>query len=286
MTHWLYDAGLVALGLFAGGYGTMVGLGGGFLLVPAFLFLHFDSRVAAGTSMAVVLANAASGSVSYLRQKRVDVRSGVIFAIAGIPGAWLGAMADQVIPQRLFTVLFAILLAWVGIRLLTTERRSHEELAEEASRDDEPRPGLLQERPTDLMTRDFVDAQGIRYTYSYNLAAGVAVSLGAGFLASAFGIGGGLVQVPAMVYMFGFPAHIATATSTLIIASTALFGTASHALYGDVAWSPAILVAAGAVVGAQIGARLAKRVASAPLLRLLAISVLVTAVKLIWNAIA
>lgn len=281
----MVDAGLVLLGVFAGGYGTMVGLGGGFLLVPAFLLLGFDSRVAAGTSMAVVLANAASGSISYLRQKRVDVRTAVIFAVAGIPGAWLGAFVDQWIPQRLFSGLFAALLAWVGIRLLTTGTRSHEELVEEAHRDDEPRPGLLHDTPRGIVSRDFVDAQGIRHTYRYNLAAGFAVSLGAGFIASAFGIGGGLVQVPAMVYLFGFPPHIATATSTLIIASTSLFGTISHAMYGDVRWGEALLVAAGAIVGAQIGARLAKRIQAAPLMRLLAIGVLVTAVKLLWNAL-
>jgi uncharacterized membrane protein YfcA len=255
------------------------------LLVPAFLFLGFDSRVAAGTSMAVVLANAASGSISYLRQKRVDIRTAVIFAVAGIPGAWLGALVDQLIPQRLFSGLFAALLAWVGIRLLTTGKQSHEEIVEEAHRDDEPRPGLLYETPRGVVSRDFVDAQGVRHTYRYNLAAGFAISLGAGFVASAFGIGGGLVQVPAMVYLFGFPPHIATATSTLIIASTSLFGTISHAMYHDVRWGEAVLVAAGAVVGAQIGARLAKRIKAAPLMRLLAIGVLVTAVKLLWNAL-
>ena len=89
-----------------------------------------------------------------------------------------------------------------------------------------------------------------------------------------------------MVYLFGFPAHVATATSTLIIASTSLFGTASHALFGDVRWTPALLVAVGAVIGAQIGARLAKRIEAAPLMRLLAIGVLITAIKLLWNAFA
>jgi uncharacterized membrane protein YfcA len=109
-----------------------------------------------------------------LRQKRVDVRTAVIFAVAGIPGAWLGALADQVIPQRLFAGLFAALLAWVGIRLLTTGKQSHEEIVEEAHRDDEPRPGLPYETPRGVVSRDFVDAQGIRHTYRYNLAAGFA----------------------------------------------------------------------------------------------------------------
>lgn len=282
--HWYEAVGLVALGLFAGGYGSMVGLGGGFVLVPALLLLHYDSRVAAGTSIFVVLLNAASGSIQYLRQRRVDIRSAIVFAIAGIPGAWLGAAIDQVIPQRVFLFVFAALLVWASIRLLTTSKLAHAELGAEAQREDEPRPGL-DDASRGIITRDFHDRQGVRHTYRYNLAGGVVISIGAGFVASALGVGGGLVQVPAMIYMFGFPPHIAIATSTLVIALTALFGTASHALYDDVAWTPALLLGLGAVVGAQIGARLAKRVPEKPLLQLLAVAVIVTAAKLIWDAL-
>lgn len=282
--HWYEAVGLIALGLFAGGYGSMVGLGGGFVLVPALLLLHYDSRVAAGTSIFVVLLNAASGSIQYLRQRRVDIRSAIVFAIAGIPGAWLGAAIDQVIPQRVFLFVFAALLVWASIRLLTTSKLAHAELGAEAQREDEPRPGL-DDASRGIITRDFHDRQGVRHTYRYNLAGGVVISIGAGFVASALGVGGGLVQVPAMIYMFGFPPHIAIATSTLVIALTALFGTASHALYDDVAWTPALLLGLGAVVGAQIGARLAKRVPEKPLLQLLAVAVIVTAAKLIWDAL-
>ena len=285
LTHALVDVGLIALGIFAGCYGTMVGLGGGFLLVPAFLLLGYDTRVAAGTSIFVVVVNAVSGSASYLRQRRTDVRSAVIFAIAGIPGAWFGAVVDQWLPQRLFSTLFAGLLSWVGIRLLTTSERSHEGLEGESHRDDEPRPGLIDDAERGFVERDFVDAHGIRYSYRYNIVPAIAVSLASGFVASLFGIGGGLVQVPAMVYMFNFPAHVATATSHLIIAITSIFSVASHAAYGDVAWAPAVLVGAGALVGAQIGARLAKRVPAGPLMKLLAFGALVTAAKLLWNAL-
>ncbi|HYK52489.1 MAG TPA: sulfite exporter TauE/SafE family protein [Candidatus Eremiobacteraceae bacterium] len=284
--HWYEAVGLIALGFFAGGYGSMVGLGGGFILMPAFLLLHYDSKVAAGTSIFVVLLNAASGSVQYLRQRRVDIRSAIVFAIAGVPGAWLGAAIDQVIPQRVFLFVFAALLAWAAVRLLTTSKLSHAELSAEAHRDDEPRPGLVDDESRGIITRDFQDRQGVRHTYSFNLAEGVIISIGAGFIASALGIGGGIVQVPAMIYLFAFPPHVAIATSTLVIALTALFGTASHALYGDVAWMPALLVGVGAVIGAQIGARLAKRVPDKPLLQLLALAVIVTDAKLIWDALS
>jgi uncharacterized protein len=282
---WVEAAGLVALGAFAGCYGTMVGLGGGFLLMPALLLMHFDPRSAAGTTMAVVLANSASGAFSYSRQRRVDFRTGFIFAAAGAPGAWLGASLDQIIPQRLFSVLLAALLAWVAVRLSTTDSTQHMEIEDEALHDDEPRPGLLSSEQQGFMLRDFVDAQGVRHVYRYNLVAGIALAAAAGFTASVFGLGGGIIYVPAMVSVFGFPTHVATATSHFIIALTALFGTASHALYGDVRWLFALCLSAGAVCGAVIGAKLAKRVRPAPLMRLLAVAIVVCAAKLVWDAL-
>ena len=288
--HPLQAAGLLGLGFAAGCYGTMVGLGGGFLLVPALLLLGFDARLAAGTSMAVVLANAISGTVSYVRQRRVDVRSGLVFAIAGVPGAWLGGVADQYIPQRIFSVLFAVLLAWVSVRLLTTTARSHGEIEGEslthlADRDDEPRPGVLDDAKRGLLVRDFEDAHGVRHTYRYNLAGAVAVSMFGGLVASIFGIGGGIVQVPAMVSLYGFPMHVATATSQFVIALTALVGTASHAVYGDVRWATAVVVSIGAVAGSQLGARLARHVRAEPLMKLLAAGVIIAALRLAWAAL-
>jgi len=91
----LEAAAFVMLGFVAGTYGTIIGVGGGVLVAPVLLLAHAAPKEAAGTSMAVVLANAASGSFTFLRQRRVDVRAGLVFAVAGVPGALLGGLADQ-----------------------------------------------------------------------------------------------------------------------------------------------------------------------------------------------
>lgn len=250
----------VALGLFAGTYGTLVGVGGGLLIVPVLLLAHAAPKDAAGTSMAVILANAASGSYSYLRQRLVNVRAGFIFAIAGLPGALLGGLADQYVPRRLFSLLFGLLLAVIAARIFITE----------GQRDDADRPAIAPEHP---------------HAKEFAWMPAAAIGLGAGFVASMFGIGGGLVFVPSLVYLFAFPAHVATATSTFIIALNAIFATASHAYYGDVLWGPAVAIAAGAVVGAQIGSRVAKHVRRAALLRLFSAAVMVTAFWLLYKAL-
>ncbi|MDQ6768294.1 MAG: sulfite exporter TauE/SafE family protein [Candidatus Eremiobacteraeota bacterium] len=253
----LEAAAFIALGLVAGSYGTLIGVGGGLLVVPALLLMHAAPKEAAGSSMAVVLANAVSGSLTYLRQRRIDVRAGLIFALAGLPGALLGGFVDQNVPKRLFSLLFALLLAGIGLRLVLRPGRDE---AEAAIADGHSTAGF---RP--------------------GLAA--LIGLGTGFLASMFGIGGGLIFVPSLVYMFAFPAHVATATSTFIIALTALFGTASHAYYHDVLWGPTALIASGAIAGAQVGARLAPRVRGSQLLRIFAVAVLLVALWLFYKAV-
>lgn len=251
-------AAFVILGFVAGTYGTLVGVGGGLLVVPVLLFLHVSPKEAAGTSLAVVFANAASGSVNYLRQRRVDVRTALVFALAGLPGALLGGLVDQFVPKRMFSLAFGLFLAFIALRLF---------LSHGGSRDNTPAPSGTQNRQR----------------FFPWMAAGI--GLFAGFLASIFGVGGGIVYVPVMIYFFAFPAHIATATSTFVIALTAIFGTASHAYYGDVLWGPALAIAVGAIVGAQVGADIAKRIRVAPLMRLFSLAVLLAALWLLYRAL-
>jgi uncharacterized protein len=252
----LEGAGFITLGFVAGIYGTLVGVGGGLLIVPILLLNHVAPKDAAGTSMAVVLANAASGSVSYLRQRRIDVRSAFVFALAGLPGALLGGLVDQYVPRTLFSLLFSALLFFVGVRFFL-------------------KPG--QDGPAAVVSSG--------NTAGFRPVPAAAIGLVAGFLASMFGVGGGIIFVPSMAYLFGFPAHIATATSTFIIALTAIFGTASHAYYHDVLWGPAVAIAIGAVAGAQIGARIAPRVRVSQLMRLFSVAVLLAALWLLYKAL-
>jgi uncharacterized membrane protein YfcA len=252
-------AGFIALGLVAGTYGTLVGVGGGLLIVPILLLSHIAPKEAAGTSMAVILANAASGSVSYLRQRRVDVRSAMVFTLAGLPGALLGGFFDQFVPPKLFSLLFGTFLLLMGVRFFL-------------------KPGQDSESGAPVVST--------RNTAGFRPLLAAAIGLVAGFLASMFGVGGGIIFVPSMAYLFSFPAHIATATSTFIIALTAIFGTASHAYYHDVLWGPAVAIAIGAVAGAPIGARIAPRVRMPQLMRLFSLAVLLAALWLLYKALA
>src|SRR5438094_763257 len=103
---------LIPLGFAVGAYGTLIGAGGGFLLVPALLLLFPTARPTTITSisLAVVFFNAVSGSIAYARDRRIDYRTGLIFAAATVPGAVLGAIAVGYVPRALFDGLFGLLL--------------------------------------------------------------------------------------------------------------------------------------------------------------------------------
>src|SRR5258707_11324236 len=98
---WLFPVGLVV-----GAFGTLIGAGGGFILVPILLLLYPDEKteLITGISLAVVFFNALSGSLAYARMRRVDYKSGIIFSIATIPGAILGALCTAYISRRVFDI--------------------------------------------------------------------------------------------------------------------------------------------------------------------------------------
>ena len=96
-------------------------------------------------------------------------------------------------------------------------------------------------------------------------AAFIGIGLAAGLLSGLFGVGGGTVIVPLLVLLLGFDQKLAAGTSLAAIVPTAAIGVISYAVHGAVAWIPAVILAAGSVVGAQIGTRLLPRISQTAL---------------------
>src|SRR6185437_6606910 len=103
---------LVLLGVAVGGVGTLVGAGGGFLLTPVLLLVypHDSPQTLTAISLAAVWANSTSGSIAYARQRRIDLRSGIVFGLATLPGAVGGALAVDHVPKRAFDAIMAVAL--------------------------------------------------------------------------------------------------------------------------------------------------------------------------------
>lgn len=263
---------LVPIGFLVGAYGTLIGAGGGFVLVPFLLLLYptENSEIITSISLAVVFFNALSGSVAYARSGRIDYRSGTLFALATIPGAILGALTTAYIPRRLFDAVLGVLMI-IGAGLLLWG------------------PNAEQRVPTGVarqsLVRTLVETDGTAHTFSYNPRLGVGLSIVVGYFSSLLGIGGGIIHVPVLVHLLNFPVHIATATSHFVLAIMVLTGTLVHIITGTFSHGVrrTIALSLGVLVGAQLGARLSERVQGKWILRGLALALGAVGIRLLLS---
>ncbi len=263
---------LIPLGFAIGAYGTLVGAGGGFVLVPALLLIYPDQSPSSITSisLAVVFVNASSGSLAYARLRRIDYFTGLMFAAASIPGAIAGAFLVGVVPRRTFDLLFAVLLLGLAAYTLWGVGRTT----------------LMREplRGRGVVTRTMHAAEGETFRYSYNAWQGIAYSAAVGFVSSLLGIGGGVIHVPIMITLLHFPVHVAVATSHFVLMFMSGAGTGVHLWSGDLAGINlvrAALLSAGVIPGAQVGARLAQRLHGPLIARLLVLAMVALGLRLL-----
>jgi uncharacterized protein len=265
---------LVILGFAVGAFGTLVGAGGGFILTPVLLILYPADSAATITAISLVAVfwNAASGSAAYAWQRRIDYRSGIVFAISTLPGAVAGTVVVQFANRRFFDAITALLLTGLAVWIITF-------------RSTEMRTAFQSGRSI----RNLADRDGNAYAYTVPLARGAIFSVGVGFISSFLGIGGGVIHVPLMVGLLGFPVHVATATSHFILAIMSGASTVTHVALGSFAnghgLRRAMSLSVGVVGGAQLGALLSKRIAGHRIRQLLALGLIALAVRLIASVL-
>ena len=252
---------LLPLGFIVGTFGTLIGAGGGFILVPVLLLMYpgKSPETITSISLAVVFFNALSGSYAYARMKRIDYKSGLIFAVSTIPGSILGAYTTSFIPRNIFDGVFGALLIAASVFLMMKPKNTK---------------ALEGKIPKNYILRSLTDIEGISYTFSYNPVLGVIISVFVGYISSLLGIGGGIIHVPVLVHALNFPVHIATATSHFVLAVMSLSGTVVHIASGVLSKgvTQTIALSIGVLLGAQLGAKLSNRFHGVWIIRSLAIA--------------
>lgn len=247
---------LAPLGLLVGAYGTLVGAGGGSVLVPVLLLLLPSESPATITSMslAVVFFNAYSGTIAYVRMRRVDFRAGVLFTLAGLPGAVLGTLLVQEMPRTLFDPIFGVLLLSIG--------------------------GLLVANP--LGRKGGVARDSTAKEFNRRMLIGSIGSAYVGVLGSLLGIGGGVIHVPFLVRVLRMPPHTATATSHFVLTFIALTATILHVVLGtfDRGVAQTMYLAVGVMMGAPLGAAFSTRMQGSLIVRLLALALCLVGLRL------
>ncbi len=246
----------ILIGAGVAAFGTLIGAGGGIIFVPLFMWMFdWPPQAIIGTSLAIVFFNALSGSFAYNKQKKIKFDAAIPFAAATVPGAILGAFWSNWFSGGTFRTAFGVLLLFISCVIIWKNTKK-------SSKAEDPN----------------VDPKDVKV----NMPLGLLVSFVIGFISSIFGIGGGVIHVPAMIGFLGFPPHIATATSHFVLAISSLIGVATHQWESHILWDYAILFGVGAIGGAQIGAKISKKTKGRSILFLLAGALILLSLRLIF----
>jgi uncharacterized protein len=232
----------VSLGLLGGG--------GSILTVPILAYLGgMTAKAAIASSLFVVAVTSAAALLPHARAGRVQWRTGLIFGVAGMAGAFGGGRLAAFVPGRVLMIAFGLMMAATAIAMLR-------------------RPRALAARTTELPIGKVI-------------AEGVIVGVVTGII----GAGGGFLVVPALVLLGGLPMATAVGTSLVVISLKSFAGLAGHLSHVAIDWPLTLGVTAAAVVGSLIGGRLVGRIAPDALRRgfgvfIIAMAALVLATEL------
>ncbi|QTC40057.1 sulfite exporter TauE/SafE family protein [Bacillus sp. V3] len=267
---------LIGIGLFAGTLGSLVGLGGGVIVVPALIYFgtytglldNITPQTAVGTSLLVMIFTGLSSTLSYLKHKTVDYKSGLIFFAGAGPGSIIGAWVNKYLKMEDFNLYFGIFMIVMAVILMVRDKLKPIETFKNAS-----------------FQREFTDPSGNTFHYGYPPVIGALIALLVGFTSGLFGIGGGSLMVPAMILIFLFPPHVAVATSMFMVFLSALVSSGTHIALGNVKWLYALALIPGAWFGAKIGSFVNTKLESKVLVRVLRIILILIGLRLIYQSI-
>jgi uncharacterized membrane protein YfcA len=231
---------VLAAGAVAGGVGSMLGLGGGVFLVPFLnVALNFPLKVASGVSLMTVIATSSVVARGNRRTGMINLRLGVVLQIAAAVGGYAGGSYARLVPEHALQIMFASVTAAIAAIMLSRLERRNVIL------DPTVDPGTFG-------GRYYEEESGQEVVYrARRLPAAFGVSLAAGSISGLLGVGGAILQVPALNAWCGIPLRAAAATSAVMIGITAAASAPLYYARGDIV--PPL--AAAAVLGTLVGSR-------------------------------
>lgn len=243
-----FELALLLAGIVAGILGSLMGLGGGVLIIPMLTVLGVDIHHAIAASIIAVIATSAGSASTYLRQGLANIRVGIFLSVATTSGALAGAVLNGVLPARTLFLVFSAVLFWSGVVMF--HKRS--------------RPAILIEPPEPVsdgrlrLGGHFYDPalERERRYLPRRPQLGFALMFVAGTVSGLLGIGSGALKVPAMDVAMDLPIKVSTATSNYMIGITALASAVVYLLQGQVLVLLVSPIALGVTGGAAIGSRI------------------------------
>jgi uncharacterized membrane protein YfcA len=254
MTPLDFVVSLALISIIAGIIGSLVGLGGGVVIVPVLTLLyHIDIRLAIGASIVSVIATSSGAAAAYVREKMTNLRAGMFLEIATTTGAVSGAYLTTLLPARALYILFGVVL---GYSSFATYRKRHK--ADPLTESHDRIANYF-----NLHGSYYDNAEHKEITYKVvGTKPGLAMMYVAGLVSALLGIGSGALKVPAMDIAMHLPMKVSTATSNFMIGVTAAASAGVYFARGQIDPIIAAPVAAGVLLGATFGSKVLGRITS------------------------
>lgn len=291
------ETGLLMLGggVVAGLFGSLLGLGGGVLIVPLLtIAFGLPVRDAVGVSLICVIMTSGAAASVYLERQVANLRLGMLLELFTASGAVIGGAIAFLLDPHILEVLFALLLVYTALTMLRAAQRAPEPptaaatgdvpiaeagpLAAAALAADGPAPAEDRRTFTERLAGPGYAIRHLRPAAGLSVFAGIASAL--------LGIGGGLIKVPVMNVVMGIPLRVATATSNLMIGITGSTSAIVYLLRGGINPYATAPTAVGVFLGASIGSRIAHRIDVRLLRWLFVLVLLYTAFEMAQKAAA
>ena len=272
---------LLAMGAAVGFLSGLVGIGGGFLMTPLLIFSGVPTPVAVGTEANQIVATSASGTLAQWRRGNLDIKMGLVMLTGGIVGSAAGVEAIKILRQigqvdLIIAVCYVVFLGSIGTLMLIESLNAWRKAVS-----GQPVPTRRTGQHS-WIHRLPLKQRFHRSKLYISAVPPVAIGAFVGFLAAIMGVGGGFILVPAMIYLLRMPTNVVVGTSLFQLLFVAAVTTVLHATQNQtVDIVLALLLMLGGVIGAQFGVIAGARLKGEQLRTLLALLVLVVAVRLL-----
>lgn len=234
---------------------SLVGLGGGILIVPILVLgFGFKTQHAIGASLMMMTFTTVSATIAYARQKRINYKVGILLDILDVPGALLGAFITTLLASNILAGLFGCLLLIVSIYIIKKKNKEDNE-------------GKIRHDKFNLSQR--------------TVSLCILTSFVSGLVAGMLGAGGGTIDMIAMMLLLEMSPYIATGTSEFGMALTNTAAFIPHVYLGNVMWEKAVPITLGAFIGAQLGPAISRRIKVATLRKILGTVLFIIGLRLL-----
>jgi uncharacterized membrane protein YfcA len=287
---------MVAGGAAAGVFGSLLGLGGGILIVPLLtLGFGLPLREAVGVSLVCVIMTSSAAAGVYLERHVANLRLGMTLELFTATGALVGGSIAFLLDDQILSFLFAGLLLYVAVTMFRGRGGRTDASPAAAAVTDVPAAvdddvvagssaAVATRPPVPVPSAAMLSLSGEGYLVR-NLPFGIVGATFAGVVSALLGIGGGIVKVPLMNLSMGVPLRVATATSNMMIGITAAASAVIYLIHGGIDPYVAGPTAIGVFIGATAGSRLGHRVNTRMLRTLFVVVLVYTAVQMLLRAL-